>query len=354
MDITFLVGNGFDLSLGHKTSYKDFYEYYLQQPNNPGHEDAISRLKASINEDRKKGYKDWSDFEIGLGISSKSFSLDEVNEYVDACSDAIQYMNDYLSNLPRKNTIDAMSEKQWDIARKNLCNFFLDARGEDKALFSRLRHDEQDHGLESRFHFISFNYTNFLDEYIAKMAQKPLETWKHSSGERKHILDSDVFHVHGQLNDFPIVGVSDARQILNQSLLKSSYLRQTLIKPNGIAEIRSTRYSEAKATIDKSRIICLLGLSLGDSDEHWWYYVNKWLKNDQNRHLFIFEHTDNPPNNTVIADYFQKRRNVAYRLLKQSDFSDEEKESLLSRIYVVFNTKKVLVFPKKVNSINLH
>ena len=345
MDITFLVGNGFDLSLGYKTSYKDFYESYLQQPNDPDHEDAILRLKDSINEDRKNGYKNWSDFEIGLGKLSQSFSPDEAGEFVDACSDAFKYMIHYLRHLPRKKDIDVLSEDQWNDVRKNLYNFHQETREEDKRFFSRLRRDEEEHGIESRFHFVSFNYTYFLDDYIAKIAKKPLKIWKHTSGEKKHILDTTVYHVHGSLDEYPIVGLSNEDQFTNRTILTSDYLRQTLIKPNGIKEIRSPRYSEVKDTINKSRIVCLWGLSLGASDKHCWNYINKWLKDDPNRSLIIFEYTDNPPDNTLIPDYYQKRRIVAYRLLDHSNYTKQEKQALLDRIFVVFNTEKVLIFP---------
>ena len=30
MNITFFIGNGFDLNLGLKTGYKSFYEYYTK------------------------------------------------------------------------------------------------------------------------------------------------------------------------------------------------------------------------------------------------------------------------------------------------------------------------------------
>lgn len=350
MDITFLVGNGFDLSLGYKTSYKDFYDYYLQQPNDPDHEDAISRLKDSINEDRKNGYKNWSDFEIGLGKISQSFCPDNAGEFVDACKDAFKSMVYYLSHLPKKKAIDKLSDDQWAVIRKNIYNFHQGSREEDKRVFSRLRRDEEEHGIESRFHFISFNYTYFLDDYIAKIAQKPLKAWKHASGEKKHILDPKVYHVHGSLDEYPIVGLSNEDQFVNSSILTSDYLRQTLIKSNCIREIRSLRYSEVKDIINRSRIVCLWGLSLGESDKHCWTYINKWLKDDSNRSVFIFEYTDDPPDNTLVADYYQKRRMVAYRLLDHSNYTKAEKQALLDRIYVIFNTEEVLVFPTTIDS----
>ena len=31
MNVTYIIGNGFDLNLGLKTSYKDFYACYIEQ-----------------------------------------------------------------------------------------------------------------------------------------------------------------------------------------------------------------------------------------------------------------------------------------------------------------------------------
>ena len=111
MDITFLVGNGFDLSLGYKTSYEDFYKYYIKQPINPEHEEAISRLKTSIKKDRKR--KLWSDYEIGLGKFTQDFGTDQADDFVDACMDANQHLHDYFLSLPDNQNLDYISEKEW-------------------------------------------------------------------------------------------------------------------------------------------------------------------------------------------------------------------------------------------------
>lgn len=354
MDITFLVGNGFDLSLGYKTSYKDFYEYYLQQPNDPVYDEAISRLKRCIEEDRKKGLEKWSDFEKGLGEFTVDFGLDEVNAFVDAYTDAVRSLHDYLSNLPKNFNILTMLAKGCDKDRKGICYFYQEAHEQDIAFFSRLKTDEQINGRETVFRFISFNYTSFLDDYLEIIAKEPLEIWKRGSEEKKHILDPKVFHVHGTLNDYPIVGVSSVEQIANQDIRKSDLLCQTLIKSNSIAEIGSPRYTQAEAIINKSRIVCLWGLSLGDSDKRWWEFVNKWLKDNQDRHLFIFQHTNTPPSNILVADLYRKKREVTNRLLCFSSFSEGEKQLLEKRIHVIFNTKQVLAFPQFFKLANLH
>jgi hypothetical protein len=346
MDITFLIGNGFDISLGYKTSYKDFYQYYLKQPNNSEYENAISRLKVSISDDIKSGSSLWSDFEIGLGAFTQFFGSDEANLYVDAYMDAAQKLHDYLSSLSSTIVSEDLSEKDFDLVRKNLSRFYQEANPQEKTDFSNLMNSEKANGWESSFHFVSFNYTSFLDDHVTKLAQKPLETWNRGSEVRKNTVDTNVLHVHGQLNDYPVLGLSSEDQILNPDLRKNDDLRSALIKNNIESVIGYPHYSELKELINKSRIICLFGLSLGNSDKHWWDYINKWLKADSNRSVFIFEHTDNPPSRIHPQDYRRKVRKVIFRLLNHSGFSEQDKNALIPRVHVIFNTRSVLAFFK--------
>lgn len=56
MDITFLIGNGFDINIGLNTRYKNFYDFYCLQK---------SSLKDLAN--LKKEIRNWSDLEVELG-----------------------------------------------------------------------------------------------------------------------------------------------------------------------------------------------------------------------------------------------------------------------------------------------
>ena len=124
MDITFLVGNGFDLSLGYKTSYEDFYKWYLNQPTDSSAKSAVDKLKRNISSDIESGLKNWSDFEIGLGKFTQSFKANEVKEFLAAYEDAVLNLNNYLGALSRRNEIDRITNEQWDIIRKNLLLFY--------------------------------------------------------------------------------------------------------------------------------------------------------------------------------------------------------------------------------------
>lgn len=72
MNITFLIGNGFDINLGLKTRYTDFYPYYLSQ----NHDDIIS--KAIAND-----YDRWADLELALGQLLGGVTPEQVPEYLD-------------------------------------------------------------------------------------------------------------------------------------------------------------------------------------------------------------------------------------------------------------------------------
>ena len=63
MNITFLVGNGFDMSLGIDTSYRGFYQWYCEQPSNSDH---IEKFKEHIKNDIEGDGENWADFEMGL------------------------------------------------------------------------------------------------------------------------------------------------------------------------------------------------------------------------------------------------------------------------------------------------
>lgn len=53
MNITYLIGNGFDVNIGLKSSYADFYKSYVN--NHPDNEaDVVTRFKNKIYRRLKK------------------------------------------------------------------------------------------------------------------------------------------------------------------------------------------------------------------------------------------------------------------------------------------------------------
>ena len=79
MQITFLVGNGFDISCGIDTSYKGFYNWYLKQDSKT---DVIRRFKEDIQDDLIGRGERWADFEFGMGQFSKNFTKETAADFM--------------------------------------------------------------------------------------------------------------------------------------------------------------------------------------------------------------------------------------------------------------------------------
>ncbi len=91
INITFLVGNGFDINLGLKTLYTDFYPYYLSKERN----DIIS-------EDIANNYKRLSDMELALGAILANINPNQVSNFLDCKAVLESDLADYLRKEQEK------------------------------------------------------------------------------------------------------------------------------------------------------------------------------------------------------------------------------------------------------------
>ena len=80
MNITFMLGNGFDINMGLKTSYPEFLRHYLAQPKK---NDVLERFRQSINAE----LPNWTDVEIAIGRCTRDFFGDTASEDFMACYD---------------------------------------------------------------------------------------------------------------------------------------------------------------------------------------------------------------------------------------------------------------------------
>ena len=70
MNITFLIGNGFDVGMGMHSKFSDYFPIYIEDS-----KDKVKSLKDfadEIAEDEEK----WSVFEKQLGVYTNKFSLE--------------------------------------------------------------------------------------------------------------------------------------------------------------------------------------------------------------------------------------------------------------------------------------
>ena len=76
MNITFLIGNGFDLGLGLASDYKSFYPYFIENAN----KDNI--IRHEIEKAGKDNYVNWSDLESALGRFTAKITYDNADQFV--------------------------------------------------------------------------------------------------------------------------------------------------------------------------------------------------------------------------------------------------------------------------------
>lgn len=335
MDITFLVGNGFDIACGIDTSYKAFYNWYLKQP-------SSSVFIKDLKENIENNWENWSDFEIGLEQYSQYFGANNIEGFFECYDDAQKSIVEFLNMQTSKINFNMLDEKQIREFINNIIYFYEDLPSViEKRTYSNEKH--------VNYHFISFNYTQILNKLLEMVSKLPHPLDDVMNNKKIYL---PAINIHGTLTKSPLLGVSEECQITNKELLKLSYFSQIMIKPNAAKAIGESWYDEAIELIETSDAICIFGMSLGESDSFLWEKIITRLRISLNCILIIFWYTDNPPSNISTYNFIVEKNKVQDIILKYADLYPEEINKLKERIHIVFNTKRVLQINLSQTNIN--
>lgn len=231
MNITFLIGNGFDLNLKLNTRYSDFFKYYIE--NAP---------KDLLSESIKNDYEMWSDLELGLGEFLKNIDESQIEEFLDSKSTLERMLSEYLTlenqrvNIKNEKTL---SEE----FRKKVLNFFSDFNALEREHYNQIIRSTTE---QINYNFITFNYTNILDN-IVLAAQKYYNPFgDHIAGGRYYDAIILPHHIHGNLTEDLILGLDNVEQILNEKLKSNSKLTNYIIKPTLNTALGERKIEKAK------------------------------------------------------------------------------------------------------------
>lgn len=323
MNITFLIGNGFDLNLGLKTSYKDFYKYYISK-----------EPKDFIAKNIDSNYELWADLELGLGYFLKNCTKKDIDTYLSSKLLLEDHLTEYLIN--ENSRIAYLSEEK---TGKELAEFLKsidsDFSEKDKAHYKALINNSS----FINYKFITFNYTDVLDRIVsfAKSYLKPFLRHNYNGTLKEDNVDLPL-HINGDLDDGLILGIDNKLQICNTDLQNETSLTKYIIKEQLNTELGNRNISKAKDIIDKSKIICLFGLSIGDTDNYWWHYLMQWILKDSANRLVIFVKDNSKVSKSASSV-------VLYRDKKRTEFSNHnkslssaQKNIILDRIIIVRNS----------------
>lgn len=329
MQLLYLIGNGFDINAGLNTRYSDFYNYYINKENR---DENIKCIKASINNylsNKKLELEkiNWSDLELALGQYCETFKTKK--EFDIVFRDIATSLAEYLRT----------EELNYDIMPKTETIIFKDLLNPFKYL-STFNKDKLSPYIDKfsnsscHINIITFNYTQTLEKII---------NWKHSItlGQtlkwRNSTLDS-INHIHGYTFSRMVLGVNDESQINNDELLKDPYFKNAIIKSYCNIAQETNHEKDCQKLINEADVICMYGLSIGDTDKYWWNQIaNSIIK--KNSKLIIFAYSSQDVDGIFGYDKAEIKDNIIKSFTNKISINSDNIEKLKENIYVSINKK---------------
>ena len=297
MNITFFIGNGFDLNLGLATSYMDFFNQYKE----PSQEDSkeVLELKSSINQyiDNNRGSKnpdiiDWSQAELAFGHFTPNFSdRDNGDQLFSNCH--LDFCNELITHLAKEEerfNIDAL-KKDRDLMQAIWSGFLDVARGLRPRDQDIIRNLVNSQGGGFSLNIIDFNYTTIIDKIAdaLKQAGVPGRRIFHNSYYNNGI--NPILHIHGTTTHGMTLGVNDESQLEDDIFSDNEPERRwQIIKPIFNENMGEGIEEKACKALNTAQIIYIYGMSMGDTDKRWWERIVNHLKDNKQAILVIHQY----------------------------------------------------------------
>lgn len=324
MNTLFILGNGFDINVGLRTRYQDFYNVYSKS-HSP--HDSVMKLKEHIGKNTD-GY--WSDLELALGDYTNEFKCTE--DFDEVIDDIRTSLSSYLGKVETE-----FSEYSIDteILLHDLNEFeeYLIPTDQDKIL------EFKEKFINSNWltNIVNFNYTNIVENIIENIDGDIIGNHPNSNltNRQAHVLNKNIVHIHGLVGDGMILGVNDLSQVSNTDLHNNIDIEESIIKSkcNEANGEKSDLYFNQR--IEKANIICAFGLSFGNSDKIWWEKIGEKLR--QGCILIIF---DRKYNISKLEKHklARLRREIKSHFLGQTGLDENTQKSIIDNIFIGINT----------------
>lgn len=325
MNITFIVGNGLDISLDMHTSYSDFYQYILEKRNESEFDNSIY---TAIQKDHTK----WSDFEEALGkhtegieqFNTKKDKQIFVDNFFDSYNEVLEDLAEYLSI---KESDFSKKQASYLIKTSDIYSGLKD--GAARKITSTV------HNHAITMNFVTLNYTNVLEQIFYSNRQ---------ALRNRGIEIRPIHHAHGSLSEYLTIGVNDESQL---SAAFDNEHKENLIKNKLLESMDDDRITTTSNIIASSNIIVLFGVSLGETDANLWRQIIEWLRHTSGGYIILHDfdesYIDNKPRNPIRIKQLDSQ--ARDRLLKHADELDgDELVQLRSRVLVIRNTEYLFKF----------
>lgn len=332
-NITFIIGNGFDLKYKLKTAYKHFLDDYLEIPSANG---SIDAFKETIRAEKdERGYGNWSDLERQMG----RYEPNTLAEFVECYDDIVSAMADYLRRTVRENIgLNADDIKNIPYFADGFLYFLIRLLYKDQSDSSELAElRARLASTHNRFNFILLNYTPVLSDCIKLLSRA--ETRRQPFEGEERVIFGDILQPHGDLNHI-VFGVSDLSQASPRFSGEWEY-RRRMIKSDRIKDLGESWLEEGERMIQESRLIAIYGTSLGETDNHWWRMLSTRLSGAEDCFAIIYyllpdKEELSPEENAEVKE--KKSQELINHLLS---FVPDHPE-IENRIKIVFDAQKFL------------
>lgn len=333
MEVTFLIGNGFDLRLGLHTRFTDVYnQYILQESPNKNIEKFKEELKTDAPE-----YKKWSDFEMGMANHAKSF--ENADDFIECIHDFRDFMQFYLNDQNKKwfDLLESVSNSG-ALLSKELYNSILKFHIAPSRNIINYINDRSRKTNGINANFITFNYTNTIDRIINEY---------NSRNQQSLFKANPSIHIHGSLNTDVLIGVDNEEQLKTAGFSITKRVKRAFLKPYLNSEYDWQRVEQAKTYITYADAICVYGLSFGESDLTWKLEIIEWLKTDNSHHLFYYRHNDLEMKNWQVDDKLNQEDDFRIELLERLGCTESEMDELSDQVHIpighnIFNFKRII------------
>lgn len=323
MNITFLIGNGFDVGVGMRSKFKDFFPIYEVKS-----KDKDDRIKM-LSEEIKGDYETWADFESALGRYTLKFTRETQKDYLDQLKDFEGEFIDYLKSQEDQLSFDSdrtISEQTINALCRYYDNGNLAPESKTTIMGVYSAHSSDQH----LYNFVNFNYTEILEKCLQTIPQGIVCKRKNNGSEKADKIGR-IVHVHGKSNLHPIIGLNDVGQIENKELAGDQRFTRYIVKPSLNQLLRYGNDHTATEIINQSKIICVYGMSLGVTDKKWWHNILVWLNGANDRQLVIFDYDDKYSQSNQFS-WLEKEDSIVDKLSQYTSAVDVER--MRSRIHI--------------------
>ena len=338
MNITYFIGNGYDLQMGAPTSYEDFYDYLEEKFSTRSKNTEGIGYKTEnpifidILKHRKPGQtlkNRWSDMEMGLGKYTKDLDAefmmpaDFIRQYRELNNQLKQFLKGRETDFQQIEIVNTNFLVQVEF--NSIIEHVLPENREAIEKFIK-EHESEDFNA----HFVSFNYTNLFDRVIISSQDVVLYQL---GNQKKPIFIRDLIHIHGDLAEPILLGVDNKTQ-MNREF--PGELDGLMIKPQANNLLKNNKNKRLREIIMNTKLFILFGLSLGETDETWWKEIVEGCL--RNRGYIIFHYFDNGTSNQDVIAFKDSYNEAKKRILKYAKHLTESQQNELSeRILITFN-----------------